>query len=106
MRVATRRAGPIEGLQTAAEAEMGIGQVDWAGVAEDVNRHGCALTPRIVSTADCRSLAELYDDASCFRATIDMARYRFGSGQYRYFRAPLPALVMRLRETFYPRLLP
>ena len=41
-----------------------------------------------------------------FRATIDMQRYRFGSGQYRYFDHPLPDLVTELREAFYPHLLP
>ncbi|WP_279581835.1 2OG-Fe(II) oxygenase, partial [Fodinicola feengrottensis] len=35
-----------------------------------------------------------------------MARYRFGSGQYRYFDYPLPDLVSELRHAFYPYLLP
>jgi hypothetical protein len=35
-----------------------------------------------------------------------MARYRFGSGQYRYFAYPLPSLVAELRAEFYPMLLP
>jgi uncharacterized protein len=34
------------------------------------------------------------------------ARYRFGSGQYRYFAEPFPAPVAALREALYPRLLP
>jgi hypothetical protein len=41
-----------------------------------------------------------------FRSTVDMARYRFGQGLYRYFSYPLPALVAELRATFYPRLAP
>jgi len=45
-------------------------------------------------------------EAALFRSTIDMARHRFGSGQYRYFRRPLPAPVAQLREALYPRLLP
>jgi hypothetical protein len=35
-----------------------------------------------------------------------MARHRFGSGQYRYFAYPLPAVVGELRDAFYPHLLP
>jgi len=35
---------------------------------------------------------------------VDMARYRFGVGEYRYFAAPLPPLVQALRERAYPPL--
>jgi len=35
-----------------------------------------------------------------------MARHGFGQGEYRYFAYPLPAIVQRLREAFYPRLVP
>src|SRR5581483_7956902 len=39
-----------------------------------------------------------------FRSTIDMARYRFGDGRYRYFDHPLPATIQALRASFYPHL--
>ena len=32
-----------------------------------------------------RRCVDLYDDDGRFRSTIDMARHRFGEGQYRYF---------------------
>ena len=32
-----------------------------------------------------------------------MARLRFGDGQYRYFRAPYPGLIERLKQALYPR---
>jgi uncharacterized protein len=83
-----------------------VDQVDWRGVAEEVNAYGCALTQQILSPAECRSIAALYDEPERFRSTIDMARFRFGSGQYRYFTRPLPDLVAGLREAFYPHLLP
>ena len=35
-----------------------------------------------------------------------MARFRFGSGQYRYFDPPPPDVVADLRAAFYPHLLP
>ncbi|MCX4820758.1 2OG-Fe(II) oxygenase [Streptomyces sp. NBC_01142] len=81
-------------------------RADWSALAEEIDEYGCALTPPVLTPAQCRSVAELYDETDRFRSTVDMARYRFGSGQYRYFAAPLPALVQELRETFYPRLLP
>ncbi|MQY05456.1 2OG-Fe(II) oxygenase [Actinomadura macrotermitis] len=81
-------------------------RVDWPALAAEIDDVGCALTPELLTPAECREIAGMYDEAARFRATIDMARYRFGSGQYRYFRPPLPGIVAELREAFYPRLLP
>jgi uncharacterized protein len=80
--------------------------VDWAKVAGDLDEFGCALTPKIMTAAQCQSVSRLYQDDERFRSTIDMARHRFGSGQYRYFQYPLPDLVAELRAAFYPHLLP
>ncbi len=46
----------------------------------------------------------LYTRDALFRSTIDMARHGFGRGEYRYFKAPLPPLVARLRAALYPPL--
>ena len=68
---------------------------------------GCALLPEpLLTPAECAEIAALYERPELFRSTIDMARYRFGSGQYRYFDRPLPARVAELREEWYLRLLP
>ena len=79
---------------------------DWPALVDDLDNAGCALTPPLLTAAECRTISGLYDETERFRSTIDMARYRFGSGQYRYFAHPLPDLVATLREAFYPRLLP
>jgi uncharacterized protein len=71
-----------------------------------VNDYGCALTHQILTPEQCREISALYEDVSRFRSTIDMARYRFGSGQYRYFARPYPPVIQELRAAFYPRLLP
>ncbi|WP_411144605.1 2OG-Fe(II) oxygenase [Streptomyces sp. x-80] len=78
---------------------------DWPALAGELDALGCAVTPRLLDPADCRRLIELYDEADRFRTTVDMARHRFGSGQYRYFAEPLPEPVQALREAFYPHLL-
>ncbi|MBO3750437.1 2OG-Fe(II) oxygenase [Streptosporangiaceae bacterium NEAU-GS5] len=83
-----------------------LARADWPALADELNAHGRALTHRILTPQECRDIADLYDDVDRFRSTIDMARYRFGSGQYRYFGSPLPEPVRQLREAFYPRLLP
>ena len=81
-------------------------RTDWTALADELDAYGCALTPRVLTPAQCRSIAALYDEQDRFRSTVDMARYRFGSGQYRYFADPLPETVQTLRAAFYPRLLP
>ena len=89
-----------------ADPATRVGQVDWPGVVGEINTYGCALTSRILSPAECKSISELYDEAERFRSTIDMARYRFGSGEYRYFKSPFPEPVGALRAAFYRHLLP
>lgn len=79
---------------------------DWKQLTAELDSVGCALTPPLLTPAQCGEISGLYDEVERFRATIDMQRYRFGSGQYRYFDHPLPELVADLREAFYPHLLP
>ncbi|WP_406278659.1 2OG-Fe(II) oxygenase [Embleya sp. NBC_00896] len=75
-------------------------------LAAQVDEHGHALTHRILDPAACREIAALYDRPELFRATIDMARHRFGAGQYRYFADPVPEPIAALRASCYPHLLP
>ncbi len=89
-------AGPPRQLLAAA---------DWPAISADLDVSGCAVTPRLLSPAQCRELAGLYDRPERFRSAIDMARHRFGSGQYQYFTHDLPEAVRALREAFYPHLL-
>ncbi|GAA3514411.1 2OG-Fe(II) oxygenase [Actinocatenispora rupis] len=83
-----------------------VAAADWDAVSRDLDAVGCALLPRLLDPAECADLAATYDEPARFRATIDMARHRFGSGQYRYFAAPFPDPVDALRHALYPRLLP
>ena len=79
---------------------------DWNAVTDELNEHGCAMLPRLLSADECARIAGLYGDVGRFRSTVDMARHRFGQGQYRYFAEPFPEPVARLREELYPKLLP
>jgi hypothetical protein len=83
-----------------------VDALDWAALTEEVDAAGSAQTTPVLTPAECQEVSALYDDAGRFRSTIDMARYRFGSGQYRYFDHPLPDVVTALRTAFYPHLLP
>jgi len=81
-----------------------VGALDWERLASELDERGFAQTGPVLTTEECEELASLYDVPERFRATIDMARYRFGEGEYRYFDAPLPDLVDEVRRAFYPPL--
>lgn len=79
---------------------------DWDAIAAAVNDHGGALLPRLLTAPEMARLRLLYADDEKFRATIDMARHRYGAGQYRYFDTPNPEPIDSLKQALYPRLLP
>ncbi|MGQ4731736.1 2OG-Fe(II) oxygenase [Streptomyces sp. Ju416(a)] len=83
-----------------------VAAIDRTALAAELDEHGSAPVGRLLTPEVCRGIAALYGDDERFRATIDMARYRFGSGRYRYFTHELPEPVRELREAFYPLLLP
>ncbi|MCX4736405.1 2OG-Fe(II) oxygenase [Streptomyces sp. NBC_01363] len=82
-----------------------VDATDWTALTDELAAHGSAPTGRLLTSAQCREIAALYDETERFRSTVDMARHRFGSGQYRYFSHDLPEVVGELREAFYPHLL-
>jgi uncharacterized protein len=86
--------------------ERRVGAADWTQVAEEVDSYGCALTPQLLTAAEARKIAALYPHEERFRSTVDMARHRFGQGEYRYFAPPFPEAVHALKQALYPRLLP
>lgn len=77
----------------------------WDDLGEQLDNQGFAITAPLLTGAECRQLADLFDGGR-FRATIDMARHRFGDGRYRYFDHPLPDTIASLRAAFYPHLAP
>jgi hypothetical protein len=82
-----------------------VAAVDWSAVAADLDDAGIASTGQILDPDECGALTDLYEQADVFRSTIDMARHRFGEGQYRYFNRPFPHIVAELRNAFWPHLL-
>jgi hypothetical protein len=83
-----------------------VAALDWPALAAGLGALGCTLTEALLSPGECRQVAAMYSQAGLFRSTIDMARYRFGEGQYRYFADPVPESVASLRAAFWPHLLP
>ena len=75
-------------------------------VYSDLWDQGYARLGKLLAEDDCYALRGLYSRDALFRSTIDMARYRFGSGEYRYFGYPLPEQIHTLRERCYAFLAP
>ncbi|OIJ97048.1 2OG-Fe(II) oxygenase [Streptomyces monashensis] len=70
-----------------------------------LNEDGVALTPPLLTRAQCRRIAAAFDDPALFRSTVVMQRHRFGRGTYKYFADPAAVpLVQQLREWLYPQL--
>jgi hypothetical protein len=91
---------------TAAGAHERVDASDWTAIADDLDALGCAAVGRLLDDDECIALTGLYDDDQRFRSTIDMARHRFGQGEYRYFDHPLPEEVAALRAACWSHLLP
>jgi hypothetical protein len=83
-----------------------VDAADWGAVAAEINNVGGALLPELLTPAECTVVQGLYPEDSLFRATVDMSRYHFGQGEYRYFKQPYPRPVEPLKQALYPRLLP
>ena len=77
---------------------------DWQSIVAGIDAHGCAIVPGILSPSDCAALASLYPDDDLFRSKVVMKRHGFGSGEYKYFRYPLPSLIETLRQELFPGL--
>ena len=88
-----------------AEVTDPIAAADWAAAAAALDEHGYATLP-LLSAEECRALTTLYDGDELFRRRIVMQHHAYGSGEYKYFRYPLPDLIARLRVGIYPRLAP
>jgi len=83
-----------------------VAAVDWDAVRAELDEYGCALTGPLLTPDEAAAIAGLYADEKRFRSTVNMARHRFGEGEYRYFAEPFPGAVSELRQALYPRLLP
>ncbi len=84
---------------------MTLDTYDWPQIHADLDAFGAAVLPGLLTQAQCRDLAGLYD-RDLFRSQVIMARHGFGRGEYKYFRYPLPDPVADLRGALYPRLAP
>lgn len=82
-----------------------IDGLDWQHARAAMDETGAALVGQVLDADECAAQIALYDEREPFRKTVDMARHRFGSGEYRYFDYPLVDRVAQLRAGFWPHVL-
>jgi uncharacterized protein len=71
---------------------------------ESLWTHGYARLGQLLNQQECEETRALYAQPELFRGRIDMARFRFGRGEYQYFHYPLPPRIAELRHELYGRL--
>ena len=81
-----------------------VAALDWQHIASYISAYGYASTGPLLDATECESLVELFGQTAHFRSHVVMERYRFGKGDYKYFRYPLPDTVEALRSATYPHL--
>ncbi len=92
------RSGPPSDIAARVDA------IDWTQASGDLDARGCAVLNNLLTPDQCRELAALYPDDTCFRSRIVMGRHGFGRGEYKYFAYPLPDVIAQLRPVLYARL--
>jgi hypothetical protein len=80
-----------------------IDALPWEALHAELDRMGFARTGPVLTAAECEALAALYESGN-HRSRVEMARHRFGEGEYKYFAHPLPEPVTELRAALYPHL--
>ena len=80
--------------------------VNWDGVRSNLDQRGFVVVPGVFTKEMCGEIAAYYGDDRRFRSRIEMSRYSFGQGEYKYFNYPLPPIVQQLRVSIYSELAP
>lgn len=106
---------PLAGLRRNADMDrteprltirQRLDALDWSSLEASLRANGAAKTPPVLTPEECVMAIGWHKEPKRFRSHIDMARFRFGVGDYHYFANPLPPLVGELREHAYPHLAP
>ena len=78
--------------------------LDWAASNARCGTRATRRRRPLLTPDECAELIAPTTTTPASAAAIDMARYRFGVGDYKYFADPLPPLVQALRSHAYPPL--
>lgn len=79
---------------------------NWLAISTSLDNVGYAVTPTVLSPADCADLIAQYEQPELWRNRIEHDRYRLGPSEYQQFDRPLPDTVESIRADCYARLAP
>lgn len=82
-----------------------IAGINWEQITRTLHTKGFVIVKGILNKQECDTLIDNYDTGN-YRKTVNMDRYRYGSGEYKYYDYPLPDLINELRESVYPNIAP
>jgi hypothetical protein len=85
---------------------MGERDIDWEHARGQLDERGFVLIPGLLTKNICKEVAGYYAEDHRFRSRIEMSRYSFGRGEYKYFNYPLPEIAQQLRASIYLQLTP
>ncbi|BDC47764.1 prolyl 4-hydroxylase [Bryobacterales bacterium F-183] len=85
---------------------LSAGPTGILGNMDSLWTQGYAHLPGLLTADECVEIRSMYAEPELFRSRINMKRYRFGVGEYQYFRYPLPPRVAQLRASLYEQLAP
>lgn len=89
---------------TVSNLNKKLAALDGTVLAAEIDRQGYGLVGSLLTRAECRILAKLYDEDAGFRSRVVMQRHGYGQGEYKYLAYPLPEIVATLRTGLYPML--
>ncbi|WP_420321220.1 2OG-Fe(II) oxygenase [Flagellimonas sp.] len=80
--------------------------IPWENVQQELHQQGYSVIENVLDNQSCSALIKNFENDKLYRKEVDMERFRFGKGKYKYFKYPLPDLIRQLREYVYPKLVP
>lgn len=83
-----------------------LAAIDWKPITAQLHDKGFVIVREVLSKQECETLIAGYNADHTYRKTINMERYRFGLGEYKYFQYPLPGLITTIREQVYAAIAP
>lgn len=91
--------------QQASAIKNRIENLNWNVITTALHDKGFLVIKKVLTKEECDILIENYNTGN-YRKTINMERYRFGNGEYKYYGYPLPAIIANLRESVYEQIAP
>lgn len=83
-----------------------LASLNWEEITKSMNDNGYVVIKKLLTGEQCDAAIQNYHNPNLYRKTVNMKRYRFGLGEYKYYNYPLPRLIEQLRTQIFPYLAP